>query len=49
MPTPKEIDEDPDLDDDGEEDLEQFTLSPALLAAAEIDGDEDFESIPPAK
>lgn len=45
-PTAKEIDADPDLDDDGSLNVEQFPLSAGLLAAAGIESDEDFDDIP---
>lgn len=44
-PTAKEIDEDPDLDDEGDLDVEQYPLPAGLLAAAGINSDEGFDSI----
>jgi len=38
-----------DVEDNPEEAEEQFDLPPALLAAAGIESDEDFDSIPEAK
>lgn len=46
MPTAKEIDSDPDLDDDGSLNVEQYPAADALLKAAGIESDEDYEAIP---
>lgn len=45
IPTPKEIDADPDLDEDGELDVNQFPLPAALLKAAGIDSDEEWDDL----
>ena len=48
-PNKKAIDADPDLDEDGELDVEQFAINTALLTAAGIESDEDWDAIPAAK
>lgn len=44
----KRIDADPDLDDDGSLNVEQFPISDAMLKAAGIESDEDWDAIAPA-
>ena len=39
-------DEDEDFDEDGEQDVESFALPQALLDAAGVESDEDFDAIP---
>lgn len=42
----KEADEDIDSDEDGELDVEHYPLPAALLKAAGIESDDDFDELP---